>query len=272
MVGIVFTAVDFPVHLHLWLIGVIAVAVVVVFFRMIPSGTGRAAVATSTNATSTISTSTISTSTKATSTTKKARLWTDTRLLLIGIIILAMAMAEGSANDWLPLLMVDGHGFSATAGSVIFTAFAISMTIGRFTGGWFLDRFGRASVLRVCAILAGIGLALVIFSDNQIVAGAAVVLWGLGASLGFPVTISAAGDSGPNSAARVSLVATIGYVAFLVGPPLLGFLGESSGLRTAMIVVLGLVVVAIFLAPALAPRRLARTEPSPDSTTTGSQH
>jgi MFS family permease len=248
--GIVFTAIGFPVYLHLFAIGAIAVVVVLIFYRAIPSGTGKVAVATSTGPALPAA---------------KARLWADTRLLLIGVIILAMAMAEGSANDWLPLLMVDGHGFGATAGSVIFTAFAVSMTIGRFAGGWFLDRFGRTAVVRVCALLATAGIALVIFSDNQIVAGAAVVLWGLGASLGFPVTISAAGDSGPNSDARVSFVATVGYVAFLVGPPLLGFVGESSGLRSAMIVVLGLVVVAIFLAPALAPRRLAATATEPGS-------
>lgn len=243
--GIVFTAIDFPVLWHLAIVGGVALVVVLVFLRVLPVGTGRV-VATST----------------AELSTRGARVWTDRRLLLIGVIILAMAMAEGSANDWLPLLMVDGHGFDATSGSIIFTAFAVSMTVGRFCGGWFLDRFGPTKVVRVCVVLAGLGLALVIFSDNQIIAGAAVILWGLGASLGFPVTISAAGESGPNSAARVSLVATIGYVAFLVGPPLLGFIGEANGLRTAMIVVLGLVVVAAFLTPALENRRVSTTDES----------
>jgi MFS family permease len=236
--GIFSTAIDFPVLWHLAIIGGIALTVVLNFLRVLPARTGQSVVATA-----------------ATVPVRRARMWTDRRLLLIGVIILAMAMAEGSANDWLPLLMVDGHGFDATSGSVIFTAFAVSMTVGRFCGGWFLDRFGPAKVVRVCVLLAGLGLALVIFADNQLVAGAAVVLWGLGASLGFPVTISAAGESGPDSAARVSLVATIGYVAFLVGPPLLGFIGETNGLRTAMIVVLGLVVVAVFLTPALESRR-----------------
>lgn len=248
--GIFSTAIDFPVLWHLALVGGIALTVVLGFLRVLPAGTGQSVVATA-----------------ATVPVRGARVWTDRRLLLIGVIILAMAMAEGSANDWLPLLMVDGHGFDATSGSVIFTAFAVSMTVGRFCGGWFLDRFGPTKVVRVCVLLAGLGLALVIFADNQIVAGAAVVLWGLGASLGFPVTISAAGESGPDSAARVSLVATIGYVAFLVGPPLLGFIGETNGLRTAMIVVLGLVVVAVFLTPALESRRdLVSVDPERTST------
>ena len=73
-------------------------------------------------------------------------------------------------------------------------------------------------------------------------AGISVLLWGIGASLGFPLTISAASDTGPDAPKRVSVVAITGYLAFLVGPPLLGFLGEHFGLRSAMMVVLGLVM------------------------------
>jgi MFS family permease len=87
-----------------------------------------------------------------------------------------------------------------------------------------------------------------------VLAGAAVLFWGLGASLGFPVALSAAGETGPDETARVSLVATIGYVAFLVGPPGLGFLGDHWGLRTAMLVVLAFVISAVFLAPAVDTR------------------
>lgn len=57
-------------------------------------------------------------------------LWKDSRLLMIGIIIMAMALAEGAANDWLPLLMVDGHGFAPTSGSMSFAGFAAGMTVG----------------------------------------------------------------------------------------------------------------------------------------------
>ena len=83
-------------------------------------------------------------------------------------------------------------------------------------------------------------------------AGISVLLWGIGASLGFPLTISAASDTGPDAPKRVSVVAITGYLAFLVGPPLLGFLGEHFGLRSAMMVVLGLVMVAALVARAVA--------------------
>ncbi|RZQ61916.1 MFS transporter [Amycolatopsis suaedae] len=185
----------------------------------------------------------------------QARVWTDRRVVLIGLIVLALALAEGSANDWLPLLMVDGYGLDATAGSVAFTAFAAMMTIGRFTGTPLLRRFGRALVLRVAIAVTAAGLVLMVFAPNAILSGVAVVLWGLGASLGFPVGISAAGEHPDNPAARVSAVATAGYVALLAGPPALGFLGEEFGLRTAMLLVLVLVSAAALCTGALRPVR-----------------
>lgn len=181
----------------------------------------------------------------------RERIWTSPRVLLIGLIVFAMALAEGSANDWLPLLMVDEHGFSAAAGALLFMGFATAMTAGRFSGGWVLKRFGRAIVMRSCAILCASGIAAVVFGHGVIVATVAVMLWGLGASLGFPVAVSAAADGEGNSTRRVAAIAVMGYVAMLVGPPTLGFIGQVHGLRNAMIVVLSLVCVAALIAPAV---------------------
>ena len=175
----------------------------------------------------------------------------DRRLLLIGFVVLAMALAEGAANDWLPLLMIDGHGFAQTTGTLIYLVFTVGMTLGRFAGAPVVNRFGRALTLRASALLGALSLALVVFCDVQWVAAAAVMLWGVGASLGFPLAISAAGESGEHSDQRVRLAATAGYLAFLVGPPLLGFFGEHYGLRLAMLPVLVLVAIAFVLASAL---------------------
>lgn len=248
--GILCTAVSYPVQWHLTAIAVVTAAMFAYAFRAIPKAVGK----------------TRDDESRPDAVTEQAqvKVWKDPRLLLIGGVILAMALAEGSANDWLPLLMVDGHGVDPALGSAVYTGFATAMTIGRFAGGFFINRFGRSLVVRASAICATLGIAVVVFADSAALATAAVLLWGLGASLGFPVTLSAAGDSGPNSAARVSLVAMIGYVAFLVGPPSLGFLGDHYGLRTAMIVVLAFTAVAIVLAPAVGARS-ATASPAPDS-------
>lgn len=170
--------------------------------------------------------------------------WKRPVTLAIGIVVLGMALTEGSANDWLALAMVDGHHVSNTTGAIALGVFLTSMTACRLLGVRALDRFGRVPVLRVCAVLAAVGLALVIFSPVAWLVWIGIVLWGLGAALGFPVGMSAAADDPRVAAARVSVVATVGYVAFLAGPPLIGFLGEHFGLLHALVVVLVAILAA----------------------------
>ncbi|WP_016909061.1 MFS transporter [Streptomyces xiaopingdaonensis] len=236
--GMALTAVAFPVGLHLSAVALVVACGSLWAVRHLPAGTGRAPAGGRR---------------RGEGLRVQLEVWRDGRLVLIGLVVLAMAFAEGSANDWLPLLMVDGHGVSATAGSLTFTAFAAAMTAGRFAGGPLLARFGRVAVVRASALTASVGLALVVFSPVPLVAGAAVVLWGLGTSLGFPVAISAAGDGGGEEAARVGAVATTGYFAFLVGPPSLGFLADHVGLRLTMLVILAMLLAASFLSRALRP-------------------
>ena len=232
--GMAVTGFGLPAAPHILAAALVAILPIAIAIRAIPDGTGKNAAEV------------------AHGEAKGLPVWRDAQLLLIGVIVLAMAFAEGSANDWLPLLMVDGHGFSPTSGSLIYAGFTLGMTLGRFTGGWFIDRYSRVAVVRGSAVMGALGIGLIIFVDNPWVAGISVLLWGIGASLGFPLTISAASDTGPDAPKRVSVVAITGYLAFLVGPPLLGFLGEHFGLRSAMMVVLGLVMVAALVARAVA--------------------
>lgn len=172
------------------------------------------------------------------------QVWAQPSTLLIGVIVLGMALAEGSANDWLPLAMIDGHGLDNAAGSAVLTVFLAAMTVGRVAGSPLIDRFGRVPVLRISAAVAVVGLGMLIFIDDVPLAIVGVVLWGLGASLGFPMGMSAAADDPRTAAARVSAVATIGYVAFLAGPPLIGFLGEHIGLLGALLIVFVFIIAA----------------------------
>ncbi|WP_406152546.1 MFS transporter [Streptomyces anulatus] len=258
LLGMGLTAVRFPVGWHLAAVAVAVAAAGVWTVRAVPAGTGQEEADPEDPADSDAASAAGSEGGGRHPDGIRGQLavWRDRRLVLIGLIVLAMAFAEGSANDWLPLLMVDGHGTSATAGSLTFMLFAVAMTTGRFTGGPLLVRYGPAAVVRASALVAASGVALVVFSDDALLAGAAVVLWGLGASLGFPVTISAAGEGVRNASARVAAVSTAGYAAFLVGPPSLGFLADHVGLRNAMVVVLVLLGGAALITRAL------RTPPS----------
>ncbi|GGE97123.1 MFS transporter [Mycetocola zhadangensis] len=187
--------------------------------------------------------------------------WADLRLILIGVIMLGMAFAEGSANDWLALATVEGHGQSEPTGAIVFGVFVSAMTVGRVAGGPLIDRFGRVLVLQVSAVSAVIGLLVFILGSELWVIVLGTVFWGLGSALGFPLGMSAAAE-GKNAAARVSAVAMIGYLAFLVGPPLIGLLGDQVGLLNALYVVLILVVLSGLASPAAREQKV-RPAPTP---------
>lgn len=179
------------------------------------------------------------------------------QLALIAVITLAMAFAEGAASDWLPLLMTTDHDAPEVLGSLVFTGFALAMLIGRSAGTPLVMRFGRGAVVRACGIVGLVGVLAVVVSPTPIVTAAAAVVWGLGIALGFPLAVSAAGDHPTDGDRRVSVVATAGYVAFLVGPPALGFLGEHLGLRLAMLVPAVLLAVTVVVARAAGVQRSA---------------
>ncbi|MBW4031169.1 MAG: MFS transporter [Acidobacteria bacterium] len=185
---------------------------------------------------------------------QRMSIWIEPRTLLIGLIVLGMAFTEGSANDWLALAMVDDRGVDNGQAALLFGVFTVSMTLGRIIGGPLIDRVGRVSALRASGLAAAVGLAIVILVPSVPVTVVGIVLWGIGASLGFPMGMSAAGDDQTRAAARVSAVATIGYLAFLGGPPLIGFVGDRIGLLNALWIVMGLILLAIVAAPAARER------------------
>jgi MFS family permease len=127
------------------------------------------------------------------------------------------------------------------------------MTAGRWFGPAFIDRYGRVRVLRVCAATALLGLVLIEVGGVLPAALAGAVLMGLGTSLGFPVGISAAADDPRYAAGRVSTAASIGYVAFLAGPPTIGFLADHVGVLHGLSITGALLAVAFILCPVTAP-------------------
>jgi predicted MFS family arabinose efflux permease len=186
-----------------------------------------------------------------------AAAWREPRTLVVGLVVLAFALAEGIANDWLALALVDGYGSSEALAAVGFACFVSAMTIGRTFGGAAVDRFGRVAVLRLTGLLVVAGVAVVVWSPGLPGAFVGAVLWGLGASLGFPLGMSAAADDERRSAARVAVVSSIGYAAFLGGPPLLGTMADSLGVRQAVVVACAAGLLGALLAPATRRRTSA---------------
>jgi predicted MFS family arabinose efflux permease len=100
-------------------------------------------------------------------------------------------------------------------------------------------------------------VVLFIQAQNRWIVLAGVLLWAVGVSMGFPLGMSAAAESGPDPAARVSVVASIGYFANLAGPPAIGVLARSAGLLHALWLIAALFLAAFAVAGSLGPRPAA---------------
>ncbi|MAP62795.1 MAG: MFS transporter [Microbacterium sp.] len=170
--------------------------------------------------------------------------WREPRTYALGVIMLGMSFAEGGANDWLALGVSEEHGGGATLGAAALAVFSVAMTVVRVFGGPLVDRFGRVATLRVLSATAAAGILLFILAPNLPLVFVGAALWGVGASLGFPLGMSAAADDPAKAAARVSAAATIGYVAFLAGPPVLGFISDRIGLLNTLYILVALVVAS----------------------------
>ncbi len=179
--------------------------------------------------------------------------WREPRTYALGVIMLGMAFAEGGANDWLALGVSEEHGGGPAVGAAALAVFSIAMTVGRVFGGPLVDRFGRVATLRVLAGTAVAGILLFILAPSMPLVFVGAALWGMGASLGFPLGMSAAADDPAKAAARVSAAATIGYVAFLSGPPILGFISDHIGLLNTLFIVVALVAASGFASSAAKP-------------------
>ncbi|MCY1137437.1 MFS transporter [Actinoplanes sp. Pm04-4] len=251
LVGAAAVALGLSVTIHLAVTAVLIAVIVVLSVRaFVPDDAGPAPVVTPSDPTMVGSTAPV---------TKRSRLhdalatWREPRTLVVGVFVLAFAFTEGAGIDWISVSMIDSYGTSAAVGTLAFALFLAAMTVGRWFGPALLDRYGRVAVVRVLAAVSLGGLALYILGPATPLAFVGALFWGLGASLGFPVGMSAAADDPAHAASRVSVVASIGYCAFLGGPPLIGFLGDHVTVKNALVAVAVLLIVSITIAGAVKP-------------------
>jgi len=185
--------------------------------------------------------------------------WREPRTLMIGFLVLGVSLAEGSANDWLILGIGQDFQVRESVGILGLACFLTAMTTMRVLGSRLIDRYGRVVTHLVCSSCALIGVAVYCLAPSVPVALVGALFWGLGAAMGFPMGMSAAADDPERAAVRTSVVSTIGYAAFLAGPPLLGLLAQHIGYRHALLFVLIPVAVGMALAPAIRPLRANRS-------------
>ena len=187
------------------------------------------------------------------STARTRKAWGEKRTLLIGLMVLSSGLLEGSANNWLALAMVDGYDMTAAQGSAVLSGFLATVVVVRLSAAWLRRHWPPDVLLRGMLIAACPGLILVGFAPVWGIAMIGVVLWAFGAALVYPTGASALSHDPSMTAARLSVLSTINYGAFLIGPPVLGLLASHIGYHRALTCLVVPVAVGAWLTRYLRP-------------------
>jgi MFS family permease len=176
-------------------------------------------------------------------TKKKAFVKPDAFIVTLGLIAFACMICEGTMFDWSSIYFQKVVAAPQTLTRLGYIAFMCTMAGGRFVSDAFVTRFGITRVLQVSGIIIFVGMMLAVAIPNLLLATIGFLLVGIGVSSVVPLTYSLAGRStrmAPGIA--LTMVSSIGFLGFLLGPPVIGFIAEWFNLRVSfgIIAVLGL--------------------------------
>ena len=182
---------------------------------------------------------------------QKVRLvtWPDASIVLLCCMPLGIMMVEGSFIDWSAVFMSDIMNASPMLIAVTYSFFSIVMAVTRLLGDAITDRIGEQSVVRWSGLAASLGIGLFALAPDPVWAFIAAAIAGAGVAIVFPLTVSAAANRpGRTAAENVAALNMISFSAFLVAPPLIGFLSELVGLRYALLALAPLAFSTFLLA------------------------
>ncbi|MES0133218.1 MFS transporter [Mesorhizobium sp. M0029] len=172
-------------------------------------------------------------------------------LVLVAVTLSAMLM-EGASIDWSAIYMRTVFDAGPFVAGFTVALFAFSQAATRFFADSFVDRHSPSGVARVLLATMAVGVLLVFFSPAPLVSMLGFALLGIGSSAIFPLAISAAAQRTDRSAAiNVAALSQISFVAFLLGPPLLGFVSDHWGIRSAFGIGIPFIILSLLTAGSL---------------------
>lgn len=172
----------------------------------------------------------------------------DKSLLNLGIIAFCCMICEGTMFDWSGVYFQNVVKAKAAWIGAGYTAFMSTMAAGRFVADWLVTQFGIRKILQTSGVVIATGLSIAIIFPYIATSIAGFILVGAGVSSVVPLVYSAAGKSKKVSpGVALAAVSTIGYLGFLIGPPVIGFIAQASSLRVSfiLIAILGLTTTLI---------------------------
>jgi MFS family permease len=183
--------------------------------------------------------------------TQKAPLFAkpDKQLWILGLIAFCCLMCEGAMADWSGVYFQKVVNTPSSMMTIGYLAFTSTMATGRFLGDGLVRRLGVVKMLQLSGSLIAGGLLISILFPFLVPATIGFLLVGFGVSSVVPIVYGLAGKSTTMSTSvALAAVSTIGFLGFLLGPPVIGFIAEAFSLRVSFGVVAALGIVSVLLA------------------------
>ena len=170
-------------------------------------------------------------------------------LLALGAAAFCVLLAEGSVTDWSAVFLDDEAGSGEALAAAGLTTFSLFMALGRLSADRLAERFGPMAVVRYGGVLAATGLALALATEAPAPGIAGFAVMGAGLAGTFPLIVGAAARAGGDAEApAIAAVSGAGYVGLMAGPATIGLLSDAAGLRSALLVVVAVCLIAAALA------------------------
>lgn len=165
---------------------------------------------------------------------KNKKLYIPPMVIVVGLLCFIMYASEGAVMGWAAIFVSEERGVDMSQAGFFYTAFAVTMTVVRFSGDAIVERLGRRNVVAVGAALVATGFCIVIGINHVVATIIGFALVGMGAANIVPQLVSYAGSiKGMAVSSIISVVNALGYSGILLGPVVIGFVAKHHGLHTS---------------------------------------
>jgi MFS family permease len=181
--------------------------------------------------------------------------WPARSIILLCIMPVGIMMVEGAFIDWSAVFMRDIMSAEPLLIGITYSAFSLVMATVRLFGDSLAVRFGDLNIVRVSGIASTAGIALFALAPSIPWAFAGAALSGAGVAIVFPLAVTAAANRpGRSSADNVAALNMLSFSAFLIAPPIIGFVSELLGLRVALLMLAPVALMTVLLAKEVTPK------------------
>ena len=182
-------------------------------------------------------------------------------LICICVFAFGITMIEGAMADWASVYVKEMLGTEAQGTGYGFGLFAAFVALGRFFGDNLKIKLGTIIVARVFVIISILGLISLVTADDLWLAFAGFALTGMGVSVGFPLAVtSAASIDEKREASYVAFLSLIALIGFLVGPPIIGFLANTTNLKTGLTMLFPGLLLSLFMSSKLISSKTGKND------------